>query len=112
MSDPMTISPLSAKDRDARLLGLPGWRYDDQRRAFHRTLKLPDFAQAFALMTYVAIEAEKADHHPEWSNVYNRVDIWLTTHDAGDVTERDVALALRINAIADGQHLSFGSAGK
>ncbi|WP_313440100.1 4a-hydroxytetrahydrobiopterin dehydratase [Novosphingobium sp.] len=99
MPDAATISPLSIEDRNAALSGLPGWTYDPARRAFHRRLELADFARAFAVMTHIAIEAEKADHHPEWSNVYNRIDIWLTTHDAGDVSARDVALALKINAI-------------
>lgn len=100
MPDPATIHPLSIGDRDAALTDLPGWAYDPTRRAFHRRLELADFACAFAIMTHIAIEAEKADHHPEWSNVYNRIDIWLTTHDAGDVSARDVALARKINAIA------------
>lgn len=58
-----------------------------------------DFRQAFAFMTEVALLAEKADHHPEWSNIYNKVHITLTTHDAGGVTSKDVALALQIDAV-------------
>lgn len=82
-----------------RLARLPGWQFDSGRNALHRQLTLKDFSAAFALMTRIALAAEKADHHPEWSNVYNRIDIWLTTHDAGGVSERDFALAAAINAM-------------
>ena len=61
---------------------------------FVATVKFADFAEAFAFMTRVAILAEKADHHPEWFNVYNRVEIKLTTHDAGGVSQRDIDLAV------------------
>ncbi|KAG5721160.1 hypothetical protein E4T56_gene6188, partial [Termitomyces sp. T112] len=57
--------------------------YDAARKAIHRRIRLHDFAQALALMVRIGVEAEKRDHHPEWTNVYNRLDIWLTTHDAG-----------------------------
>ena len=75
----------------------PEWGYDGARSAFHRDLKLRDFSEAFALMTRIAMAAEKADHHPEWSNVYNRLSIVLTTHDAGGVTKRDVAMMAAID---------------
>lgn len=84
-----------------RLGEVPGWVVDGARRALHRQLRLKDFTSAFALMTRIALAAEKADHHPEWSNVYNRLDIWLTTHDAGGITERDFALAHAINAMLE-----------
>jgi 4a-hydroxytetrahydrobiopterin dehydratase len=78
----------------ARLAAL---HYDDAARGIRRSFAFTDFAEAFAFMTRVAILAEKADHHPEWSNVYNRVKIMLTTHDAGGLSERDVALAKAID---------------
>lgn len=72
---------------------LPDWRHDDQRDAITREFVFADFVQAFAFMTQVAILAEKRDHHPEWSNVYNKVSVVLTTHDAGGLTQRDIDLA-------------------
>jgi len=80
--------------------GNPGWRYDGAAKAIRRSLKFADFNTAFGFMTQVALAAEKADHHPEWSNVWNRVDIALTTHDSGGVTEKDFALAARIDGFA------------
>jgi 4a-hydroxytetrahydrobiopterin dehydratase len=77
---------------------LPDWRHDAQRDAITREFVFADFAQAFAFMTQVAIVAEKRDHHPEWSNVYNKVDVTLTTHDAGGLTQRDVDLAQFMDA--------------
>ena len=76
-----------------------GWREggDD---AIVRSLKFADFNAAFGFMTRVALWADKADHHPEWSNVYNRVEVRLTTHDAGGVTDKDLALARFIDGIA------------
>ncbi|MBX3560962.1 MAG: 4a-hydroxytetrahydrobiopterin dehydratase [Sphingomonas sp.] len=91
---------LSAAARDAALAELTGWSYDARRNGIVRSLKFPDFGAAFGFMARVALEAEKADHHPEWSNVWNKVDILLTTHSDGGVTEKDVALAKRIDAIA------------
>lgn len=78
------------------LTGLPGWNRDGEFLV--RSYKFKDFAHAFAFMTRVAGLAEAADHHPEWSNVYNRVDIRLTTHDAGGLTGRDTELAAAIDA--------------
>jgi 4a-hydroxytetrahydrobiopterin dehydratase len=81
-----------------RLADLPGWQLEHD--AIVRELRFPDFASAFACMTAIAMAAEKASHHPEWSNVYNQVTIRLTTHDEGGVTERDLKLAHRINELA------------
>lgn len=72
---------------------LKGWKADDGRDAIAKQFKFKDFNAAFGFMTRVALKADKMDHHPEWSNVYNKVDVVLTTHDAGGVTEKDVELA-------------------
>ena len=72
---------------------LPQWQHNGDSTAITRHFEFADFKQAFAFMTEVAKEADRADHHPEWSNVYNKVTITLTTHDAGGLTQRDVALA-------------------
>ena len=77
-----------------------GWTLDDAGKALTRTFKLKDFSEAFGFLARVALHAEKVDHHPEFTNVWNRVDFRLTSHDAGGVTERDVALAEAINRIA------------
>ncbi|MBT3238691.1 MAG: 4a-hydroxytetrahydrobiopterin dehydratase [Rhodospirillaceae bacterium] len=74
-----------------------GWASMDGRDAIHKSFRFDDFVQAFAFMTRVAKAAEDMNHHPEWSNVYNRVDITLTTHDAGGVTTKDLTLAAAIN---------------
>ncbi|UIJ46057.1 4a-hydroxytetrahydrobiopterin dehydratase [Sphingomonas cannabina] len=95
------IEPLSEAERAEALDGLPDWDYDDGRDAIRRRFTFDDFAEAFAFMTQVALMAEKADHHPEWANVYNRVDILLTTHDAGGLSARDIDLATAIDAIVD-----------
>ena len=73
---------------------------DSERNAIVRSFRFRDFSEAFSFMTRVALAAEAADHHPEWSNVWNRVDVLLTTHSAGGLTEKDVALAKRIGAFA------------
>ncbi len=83
---------------------LPGWTADDSGRdAIKRTFKFKDFNAAFGFMTRVALLADKTDHHPEWSNVYNRVEVLLTTHDAGGVTDKDVAMARFIDDAVKGQ---------
>lgn len=85
------------------LKNLPAWRAQDgDRPAITRTLKFADFNAAFGFMTRVALMADKMDHHPEWSNVYDRVEILLTTHDADGVTDKDVTLAHFIDAAAAG----------
>lgn len=94
------VAALTSEQRAAALASIPHWTYDESRRAFYRRIILKDFSAAMGLMVRVALEAEKADHHPEWSNVYNKLEIWLTTHDAGgDVSERDVKLAKIIDAL-------------
>ena len=85
---------------EAALAQLPLWRAADGRDAIVRSFRFRDFAEAFAFMTRIAETAEAMDHHPEWSNVYNRVEIVLTTHEADGVTARDLALARAIDAAA------------
>ena len=94
---------------EAALAKLPGWERakDDPREAIARTYRFADFNAAFGFMTRVAIKAEQLDHHPEWFNVYNRVEVILTTHDADGVTELDVALA----TFMDGAALAGGAKG-
>ena len=90
----------AALDVTEVLAGLPDWRRaDDPRPAIARTLRFADFNAAFGFMTRVALTADKMDHHPEWSNVYNRVDILLTTHDADGLSERDAKLAEAIEGL-------------
>jgi len=91
---------LSKIERDQALLALPEWTYVEDRAALHRRLVLEDFSAALGLMVRIGIEAEKADHHPEWFNVYNKLDIWLTTHDAGGLSGKDLALARVIDRLA------------
>ena len=79
-----------------------GWSTEGDGKALVRTCKFGDFSHAFAFLTRVAMEAEKRDHHPEFTSVWNRVDLRLTSHDAGRVTERDIALAGAINAVLAG----------
>jgi len=76
-----------------------GWGIEEGNKALTRTFKFTDFSEAFAFLTRVALYAEKVDHHPEFTNVWNRVDFRLTSHDAGGVTERDLALAEEINGL-------------
>ncbi|RJF93540.1 4a-hydroxytetrahydrobiopterin dehydratase [Sphingomonas cavernae] len=95
------VDQLSDVERADALDGLPDWDFDEARDAITRTFTFADFSEAFAFMTRVALLAEKADHHPEWSNVYNRVEILLTTHDAGGLSERDVEMAEAIEALLE-----------
>ena len=76
-----------------------GWTLEEGGKALTRTVKFKDFSEAFGFLTRVALEAEKMDHHPEFTNVWNRVDFRLTSHDAGGVTERDITLAQAINRL-------------
>lgn len=95
------IEPLSEAERADALDGLPDWDLDNGRDAITRSFKFANFSEAFAFMTRVALLAEKANHHPEWSNVWNRVDILLTTHDAGGLSVRDIAMAQAIDALTE-----------
>ena len=95
------IEQLTDEDRAAALDELGEWDFDEARDALTRRFMFADFVEAFGFMTRVALLAERADHHPEWSNVYNRVDILLTTHDAGGLSVRDVSLAREIDALVD-----------
>lgn len=96
----MPIPRLTDEERTAALAELPDWTLRGDGLAISRDFKFADFGEAFAFMTRVALHAEKADHHPEWSNVYNRVHITLTTHDAGGLSKRDVSMAKAIDALA------------
>ena len=96
------VDQLSDAERAEALDALPDWDYDEGRDAISRTIVFTDFAEAFGFMTQVALIAERADHHPEWTNVWNRVEITLTTHDAGGLSERDIDLATAIDSILDG----------
>jgi 4a-hydroxytetrahydrobiopterin dehydratase len=91
---------LSAADRAAALATLKGWRAVEGRDALARSYTFKDFNAAFGFMARSALVAEKLDHHPEWFNVYARVDVTLSTHDAGGVTALDVQLATAMDAIA------------
>ena len=91
---------LSDQERNEALADLPGWEWDSANDAIRKRFTFRDFSEAFGFMTRVALAAERDDHHPEWSNVWNRVDIALTTHDAGGLTAKDIALARRIEALA------------
>lgn len=84
----------------AAVATLSGWSVATGRDAIAKSYRFADFNAAFGFMARVALAAEKMDHHPEWSNVYNKVDVELTTHDAGGVTEKDVALARFMDAAA------------
>ena len=100
------LQKLSAEQASQGLAALPGWTLADDGLSMARSYRFADFSAAFAFMTQVALAAEKANHHPEWFNVYNRVDVRLTTHDAGGLTERDLALA----AVADAAARALGGA--
>ena len=95
------VEQLSDEERARALDRLDEWDYDEARDALTRRFTFDDFSAAFAFMTRVALLAEKADHHPEWTNVWNRVDILLTTHDAGGLSERDIKRARAIDALID-----------
>jgi 4a-hydroxytetrahydrobiopterin dehydratase len=91
---------LDAAARQAIPARLPGWRMVDGRDAIAKTFTFPDFSAAFGFMTRAALAAEAMNHHPEWFNVWNRVEVTLSTHDAGGLTERDLKLAEAMDRIA------------
>lgn len=91
---------LTGEARRMALRELHGWSEVDDRDAIRKTYHFADFSEAFAFMTRVALHAEKLDHHPDWFNSYNRVEVILTSHDVDGVTKRDVALARAIDEIA------------
>jgi 4a-hydroxytetrahydrobiopterin dehydratase len=91
---------LTSDARKAALAGLKGWTEVSGRDAITRTFEFKDFNQAFGFMTRAALVAEKMDHHPEWFNVYKKVEVTLSTHDAGGVTELDVKLAEAMDRMA------------
>lgn len=95
------VTKLSAEARAAFFKDFAGWAEAKGRDAVQKTFVFNDFNAAWGFMTRVALAAEKADHHPEWFNVYNKVKITLTTHDAGGLSERDVKLAGFIEKAAD-----------
>ena len=94
------VQKLAAAERKAALASLKAWRKTRGRDAIERSIRFADFNAAFGFMARVALAAEKQDHHPEWFNVYDRVDIVLSTHDAGGLSARDVTLAKTIDAAA------------
>jgi 4a-hydroxytetrahydrobiopterin dehydratase len=90
---------LSEAAREQALSGLDGWIYDAAADAITRNFKFSDFSEAFGFMTRVALAAQQADHHPDWSNSFNEVSITLSTHSAGGLTDKDVALAGAIDKL-------------
>jgi len=90
---------LDATARSTALTTLKAWSYDESGDCIARTFSFKNFSEAFAFMTRVALAAEAADHHPDWSNSYNKVTIALSTHSAGGLTERDIALATKIDKL-------------
>ncbi len=101
------VRKLDDAQRQTALGDLPGWSETAgdgtaAGNAITRTFRFTDFPAAFAFMTRCALAAEKMDHHPEWTNVYNRVVVTLTTHDAGGLTDKDIALARIMDAAAEG----------
>jgi 4a-hydroxytetrahydrobiopterin dehydratase len=95
-----TTAPLDAGAIQRHLADLEGWHHDGGAGVIRARFQFPDFNAAFGFMARVALVAEKMDHHPDWSNVYDRVEVALSTHDAGGVTEKDVALAKAMNRLA------------
>jgi len=95
------VEQLTPEERAEALDALGEWDVDDARDGIVRQFIFKDFSEAFGFMSRVALLAEVQDHHPEWSNVWNRVDILLTTHDAGGLSQRDIRMATAIDALLD-----------
>ncbi|WP_120076847.1 4a-hydroxytetrahydrobiopterin dehydratase [Aurantiacibacter odishensis] len=95
----MAVEKLGRSEAESALAELDGWEFDRDGDAMRKVFKFSDFSEAWGFMNRVALIAEKSDHHPEWFNVYNKVDITLTTHDAGGLSERDVKMARAIEAL-------------
>ena len=95
----MRVPELTEAERTDALAGLGEWSLSREGKAIERRVTCADFSEAFAFMTRVALLAEQHGHHPEWFNVYNRVEITLTTHDAGGLSQRDVVMAKAIDAL-------------
>ena len=94
------MAKLAIEDLRNALKRLPGWELAQKREAIQRRYVFVDFDAAFAFMTRTALLASRMDHHPEWSNVYNKVDVTLATHDAGGVTQKDIDLAMAMDGYA------------
>lgn len=94
------VHKLSDKELAQELSTLKGWKKLTERSAIFKSFKFGDFNEAWGFMSRIALLAEKADHHPEWFNVYNKVEVTLTTHDAGGISERDIQMARKIDRIA------------
>ena len=95
----MAVAKLSEEERARALENLPGWTHDAAADAIRRTFRFRDFGEAFGFVARVALIAERMDHHPAWTNAYNRVDILLTTHEAAGLSSRDIAMARAIEAV-------------
>ena len=96
----MELAELTDHARDAAMRGLKDWTLAEDTKSISRHFKFVDFNAAFAFMTRVALHAEKMDHHPDWSNVYNTVNVMLSTHDVGGLSARDLEMAKFIDGIA------------
>ncbi len=96
----MSVARLTDEERAGLAAALPAWRMVEGRDAISRSFRFKDFSEAWGFMCRVALSAEAQDHHPEWSNVWNRVEITLSTHDAGGLSARDLRLARAIDALA------------
>lgn len=94
-----SVPQLTDEERDELLADHPEWELAREGKAIMRTFQFGDFSEAWGFMSRVALIADRHDHHPEWFNVYNRVEITLTTHDAGGLSLRDVKMARKIDAL-------------
>ncbi|MFN2098591.1 4a-hydroxytetrahydrobiopterin dehydratase [Altererythrobacter sp. MF3-039] len=95
----MSVAELTEDERDALLASHPDWSLAREGKAIERTFKFGDFSEAWGFMSRVALIADSQDHHPEWFNVYNKVEITLTTHDAGGLSKRDADMAIAIEKL-------------